>query len=101
PHQWSANMPVHRNSQPFPTIKAAMPSMPHRSLVSPAFYWLGFALLIAGFLVNGLWRGIARGPTLFLGALLLASLVLAVVVLWRPGWRMARGGLRVWLLGVA
>jgi hypothetical protein len=77
-----------------------MPSMPRRFLVSPALYWLGFVLLAAGFLVNGLWRGIASGPTLFLGELLLASLVLAFVLCRLLRCRMATASLLIWLLAL-
>src|SRR6185312_5281812 len=85
---------------PPPQKKAAMPSMPRRFLVSPALYWLGFVLLAAGFLVNGLWRGIASGPTLFLGELLLASLVLAFVLCRLLRCRMATASLLIWLLAL-
>ena len=47
--------------------------MTRSSWVSPALYWLGFMLLIVGFVVNALWREVALGPTLFLVGLLMAS----------------------------
>jgi len=75
--------------------------MTRNSWVSPALYWLGFMVLTVGFVINALWRGIALGPTLFLGALLLASLVLAFVLRRLLDCAMATVLLLLWLLALA
>ena len=69
--------------------------------MSPALYWLGFVLLTAGFVINELWRGIVPGPTLFLGGLLLASLLLAFVLCRVLRCAMATALLLLWLLALA
>src|SRR6185312_10666615 len=71
------------------------------SWMSPALYWLGFVLLAAGFVINELWRGIVPGPTLFLGGLLLASLLLAFVLCRVLRCAMATALLLLWLLALA
>ena len=76
-------------------------TMTRNSWVSPALYWLGFMLLTVGFVINALWRGIALGPTLFLGALLLASLVLAFLLRRLLDCAMATVLLLLWLLTLA
>jgi len=58
-------------------------------------------LLTVGFVINALWRGIALGPTLFLGVLLLASLVLAFVLRRLLDCTMATVLLLLWLLTLA
>ena len=75
--------------------------MDRNSLMSPVLYWLGFMLLIVGIVVNTLWRGIAPGPTLFLGALLLASLILAFMLSRFLRCRLATASLLLWLLALA
>lgn len=75
--------------------------MTRNSWASPALYWLGFILLTVGFAINALWRGIALAPTLFLGALLLASLVLAFVLRRLLDCAMATVLLLLWLLALA
>ena len=71
------------------------------SWMSPALYWLGFVLLTAGFVINELWRGIVPEPTLFLGGLLLASLLLAFVLCRVLRCAMATALLLLWLLALA
>lgn len=72
-----------------------------KSRMSPALYWLGFALLTIGFVVNALWRGIAHRPTLFMGGLLLASLFLAFVLRRLLRCAIATALLLLWLLALA
>src|SRR5690349_17176949 len=76
-------------------------TMTRNSWVSPALYWLGFMFLTVGFVVNALWREVAPVPTLFLGALLMASLVLAFVLRRLLDCAMATVLLLLWLLALA
>lgn len=63
-------------------------------------FWLGFVLLAAGFVGNALWHGVARAPTLFLGELLLASLILAFALRRVLRCAMATALLLLWLLAL-